>query len=286
MNKLILILLIFCAIKPAEAQEFSFQMFFHDAAGNRDTITLGYDIQASDSIDPAFGEINIIALPLDSGLDVRITNEWKNRWYNETSGTFHTKKQISHYDCPTPWSFDIQSIDIVTHHWPVTASWNKSLFNDTCRSSTVFTSVHPGGWWDVGCISDLYKQDLLAKDSVTFTSNASASSLSTAYIKNNDTIPVFFQAFMGIHAYNHIVIQDFSGKVAVYPNPVNNTLYIETTSDFGNIIKSEIYSIFGQKISDWGNENEIQVSSLENGLYFLIITNQTGLKFTTRFNKI
>jgi hypothetical protein len=56
-------------------QQFSFQMFFTDAAGNKDTITLGYDLAATDSIDAAFGEINILSVTRDTVFDVRISNE-------------------------------------------------------------------------------------------------------------------------------------------------------------------------------------------------------------------
>jgi hypothetical protein len=79
MKKAILILFSLGSILTAASQQFSFKMYFKDAIGNTDSITLGYDPSASDSVDISFGEINIISTPLDSGLDVRITDEWDKR---------------------------------------------------------------------------------------------------------------------------------------------------------------------------------------------------------------
>ena len=45
------------------AQSFSFELYFEDANGAKDTLEFGYDPSATDSIDPIFQEINIIAQP-------------------------------------------------------------------------------------------------------------------------------------------------------------------------------------------------------------------------------
>ncbi len=90
MKKLLTITIILCLLSAAQGQSFSFQLFFSDAQGNRDTIILGTDDLATDTIDTALGEVNIIGLPIDSGLDIRITDEWRNRNWNQIPGTFHT----------------------------------------------------------------------------------------------------------------------------------------------------------------------------------------------------
>ena len=69
------------------AQEFHFQMFFKDAAGNRDTIELGYDPFATDSLDFQFGEENIITRNFKGILDVRISNEYSNNRFLKMPGT-------------------------------------------------------------------------------------------------------------------------------------------------------------------------------------------------------
>lgn len=147
MKKILLVTIAMCSSIHIYAQVFSFQMYFSDAAGNMDTITLGYAPMATDSIDSIFGEVNIISTPFKSGIDVRITNESGNFTFPTNIGKFHTKKQIIDYYCLQTSSY-FQGIDILTKHWPVTASWDKSLFNDSCRRGSFFTSMSPGGWWD------------------------------------------------------------------------------------------------------------------------------------------
>jgi len=81
MKKIYSLLLILALSQIVFGQEFSFQMYFQDSAGNKDTLTIGYDVNATDSIDAIFGETNIISTPLSPGLDVRVTNEWLKRQY-------------------------------------------------------------------------------------------------------------------------------------------------------------------------------------------------------------
>ncbi|MCE9540441.1 MAG: hypothetical protein K8R85_14670, partial [Bacteroidetes bacterium] len=134
MKKLFLVLFAFFYLTLVKGQQFSFQMKFADAVGNTDSIIMGYDINATDTIDALFGEINIIGLPLDTSLDVRISNEWYYRNYLNTNGTYQTKKQIIYKNCTNFW-YSVQSIDILTKHWPVTMTWDSTLFMDSCRNA-------------------------------------------------------------------------------------------------------------------------------------------------------
>ena len=79
MKKLITLAIALLSAQIVTAQEFSFQMYFEDAAGNKDTLTIGYDPNGTDTIDAQFGEANIISTLPDSAFDLRITNEWYNR---------------------------------------------------------------------------------------------------------------------------------------------------------------------------------------------------------------
>jgi hypothetical protein len=127
-------------IKMASAQEFVFSMYFEDAAGNRDTLVLGYDINASDSIDDAFGEINIISQAWDEDFDVRVTNSL----YSVTPGPhsmYHTKKQILKNSCGFDYTIlPILTIDIKSNNWPVVATWDSTLFIDNCLDYSNYAS--------------------------------------------------------------------------------------------------------------------------------------------------
>ncbi len=277
-----------CFLATVQGQKFSFQMFFTDAKGYKDTITLGYDLLATDSIDKVFGETNIINMPIDSGLDVRITNEWKNRTWFSIPGTYHSKKQIVFYDCQSFSYKQIHTIDIHTDHWPVTATWDSSLFSNTCRNWSVFTSVNPGGWWDTGSPSDLRRQILLSNDSVTFSSNTSGKfSPSYGYIIGFDTIPVFWETI----AYESILntsVKDIDRTdygIKIFPNPALDDISFQTPQEFGIIYSIQIYSSTGQQVIATKKTKEIDISLLDKGLYIVIITNDKGEKQWTRMIK-
>ena len=61
-------------------------------------------------------------------------------------------------------------------------------------------------------------------------------------------------------------------KVELYPNPVNNVLTVKGD----NIVKVAIFNALGQEVVAVENRNEIDVTSLNNGLYFVRVTDVNG----------
>jgi hypothetical protein len=284
MKNILLIIMMLCLLETANSQEFSFQMFFSDAIGNKDTITLGYDALATDDIDAAFGEVNLITLPLDTTLDVRVTNEWQNRNHLGIPGTFHTKKQITFYEC-NPFS-NLQTLDIYTKHWPVKVSWDSTLFNGFCLKGSVFTSQTPGGWWDTGCPSDLWRQELVHKGEVTFTSNFQQwFEPYFSYINDsNDTIPVFWQIFADTTIL-YVGANDFTTdrqQAVISPNPAMDKFTIQVPAQFGIIVSVEIFSSTGKLVLKTTKTNDINSIGFERGLYLVTVTNSLGGKLAAR----
>ena len=66
----------------------------------------------------------------------------------------------------------------------------------------------------------------------------------------------------------------------LYPNPVGNTLHIE-----GNVNGDQvsIYDLTGRKVYQGDYQNEISVSNLNDGLYFLSITTNEGQVINQKF---
>lgn len=60
--------------------------------------------------------------------------------------------------------------------------------------------------------------------------------------------------------------------VELYPNPVNNVLTVKGD----NIVKVAIFNALGQEVVTVENRNEIDVTSLNNGLYFVRVTDVNG----------
>lgn len=63
-------------------------------------------------------------------------------------------------------------------------------------------------------------------------------------------------------------------NISVYPNPVRNVLNVNTNSQI--IASIEIYDVSGKLIISKNNEFSIDVSNVENGIYFCKISNING----------
>jgi hypothetical protein len=271
LNTLFLLLLL---SQLAIGQEFSFKIYFEDAIGNKDTLEFGYDINGTGTIDSIFGEINIIGTPLDSVFDVRISDAF----WNNGNGTFQTKKQIvKNTNCVY---FSLITIDFKCNNWPVTATWENSLFNDTCRNGSVFTSINPGGWWDTGSPSDLLRAELLNTNQVVFSSNYIAGQFDEnyAYINNqNDTISVFWQAF-GDSSILIVGIEELNNNydIKIYPNPTINTTTIHFNNQDLSIEDIKVLNINGESQPISVSGKNIDLTKIPNGLYFVQLTISNG----------
>lgn len=267
--------LAFCLTNLLFGQTFSFQMNFEDAVGNKDSLIIGYDLSASDTIDASFGEVNIISLTPDSIFEVRISDEWPKR-FNSLSPTFHTKKQIIQDNCGG-WN-TVQAIDIYAKYWPVKATWDNLLFNDTCRNGSVFTSTPPGGWFDVASPSDLGNIFLKYYNSATFSTN-SPYTPSYAYVNTgSDTIPVYWMTFADSTLMTVSVAE--IGKpetVSVYPNPSSSLFNFSLPAGENKIY---IYNILGKLIySENSNIQFLKIDLTEkpNGIYLFRVENKKEL---------
>lgn len=72
------------------------------------------------------------------------------------------------------------------------------------------------------------------------------------------------------------VKDDLFYSASVYPNPVN-TDYV-TIKSLAQIEKVDIYNLIGKKVNSSFSGNEVNVSSLDAGMYFMIINNTKTVK--------
>ena len=63
-------------------------------------------------------------------------------------------------------------------------------------------------------------------------------------------------------------------SINIYPNPVNNTLFIKTESE--QIDEMSLINISGQSVYQGKFKNEISVSGFTSGIYFLQLKNKNG----------
>lgn len=77
-------------------------------------------------------------------------------------------------------------------------------------------------------------------------------------------------------------VEEYETKFNLYPNPVNDRLFIETTEDIKEVI---IYNIVGVPVYQGSNiTNSIEVSNFSEGIYFVRITTDKG-EATKKFIK-
>jgi hypothetical protein len=283
MKKLLLVISAIGLMTISNAQQFSFQMKFIDIVGNRDSLTLGYDNTATDTLDLAFGETNIISTPYTTGLNVRAGNVWfqQNSFLGFGQTAFETKTQIVPNICGTGnfWLiFPVAEINIVTTHFPVKAYWNHTLFNNTCRNGSVFTSIHPGGWWDTGGFRD----ELNSMDSTTFYKNQ------YYFLNGSDTVNVYWVALSDSTLLS-IGINELTtdiNSIRIFPNPASDFITISLSKSFGDINRVEFINLVGQTVKTSNQLSNINIGDLPIGLYFIQVINNRGIKMIVKIQKI
>ena len=285
MKKLILLFLFLPVI--SQAQEFSFELYFEDALGNRDTLVLGYDPLATDSIDVAFGEENIISQPWDSVFEVRVGD----KRFSESSpnistpNTFLSKKQILASYCETTrlashyFTFQIQ-----TDNYPVKVFWDKSLFQDTCLTFSLFYGMKHAYDLDVGGIHSFLKW----QDSLMILPTPASSQ--NYYVYNTADVPEYelsqyvsgdkMIVCLGMVFYKETYLSVAENSLSDFllsPNPVNSNEKL-------NVSISGNYSILdnsGKMIQIGKVDNgAVQLNNLESGIYFFILENENAVQKT------
>ena len=267
------------------AQEFMYELIFEDSEGNLDTLVFGYDELATDTIDIQFGEENIINSPIDTSIDVRITNEWSNRSYYNLPGTYHTKKQITK-KIIGPLA-TLLNVDIITKNWPVAIRWDSTLFMNQNRAGSLITSINPGGWWDTGSPSDMGRIVFSSQNYATFSSNhQNEFNENYAYVNSaNDTVPTYWHIISTISILTSSVGNTNSKQtINVFPNPSSGTITIDTEIGQNQFEKYAIHDLSGRIVRNLTPFNEsINISYLNPGVYFLQLKNTFG---TSGFVKV
>ncbi|MCS7029868.1 MAG: T9SS type A sorting domain-containing protein, partial [Bacteroidia bacterium] len=134
--------------------EFQFTIQINDNAGNKDSVIIGYDPMATDTIDTSFGEVFIpYSTPFDSVFGARALTP---SYYPPEVADGFTKKQIANKytlmdPCITSGGGKVRVVVLVRakrKNFPLTVKYNHSLFvPNSCHDSTLlqwyFEDVHP-----------------------------------------------------------------------------------------------------------------------------------------------
>ena len=261
------------------AQEFSFELYFEDALGNRDTLVLGYDPLATDSIDVSFGEENIIAQPWDSVFEVRISDYYdKNQVGEQVS--FNSKKCIQNKSSQPYFLTNRIEIDIHAKYLPIRITCDSTDLESPERRGTFITSMLPGGWFDTGgFVTNLFYNPQTLIDLAGFESWP-LYPFNYYYLEASDSVYVCWSSIADSNVNTSNVYEsEKENTIIISPNPVSSNENI-TINAQGNYT---IVDIQGKTVQNGTIENNsVQLIKVENGIYFFILENENAV-YKTKF---
>ena len=274
--KYLFFLFIFTSISAFSQPEFSFDLYFEDALGNRDTITIGYDPLATDGIDELFGEENIISQAWDSVFEVRISDYYDRNAVGEQV-SFNTKKCIQYIFSQPYFKTNRIEIDIHAKHFPIKISCDSTLLQSAERRGTFITSMLPGGWFDTGgFVTNLFYNPQTLINFAGFESWP-LYPFNYYYLEASDSVFVCWAAIADSNVNTSNVLENkLENKIEVFPNPVfNNSNLHFSSGDYYNLCNIE-----GHLIKSGGIENKIiNLENIPPGVYYIKV--EKDRKFTT-----
>ncbi len=230
-KQLLLLLLLSGWAFGQQPPEFLFELYLEDAAGKMDTVVVGYDVEATDSIDTAFGEVNLINQPWASdSFEVFIIN-------GPHYPTLKTKKQIVNKPCDENWQVMFSRtffLSFKNGEFPIQLTLSKNVLQNSClNGSFLALDGHP---WER--YSDLYQNIELLEPMYLNQSEDTDGKLIT-----------FYSLILADSSQkSHILALDdneWEENFNIYPNPFTDKIII---SDKYNITDISIKSIEGKKI--------------------------------------
>lgn len=172
-------------------KSFSFKMFFEDAIGNKDSIIIGFDPNATNGIDEDFGEVNIYNAMWTKDLELRAgeTSSGIMNNYDTTEAIINSKIQISKKTCDF---FDMTKFIFKCKNFPLKISWDTTAFSsDSCLySSYITTGTAWGGDWIDGVFAFLnpINENFVSNKIIINNDNWIKKYLPVYHIINSDTI--------------------------------------------------------------------------------------------------
>jgi len=249
-------------------------LYLTDKNGQKDTLEVGYDPNATNEVDAAFGEINYSS-PINSDkFQAFIIGQcWLCN--NFLQNPYYLRKQIMK---PSSYYISEGAIPIVFPYesLPVTISWDKSVFVNVDRDCSIVTDWQPSRWFDVSGDWGITLAHMNVDSSIQFSEVNSSTVLETMkasgfnYTNNGTQYPLrtIYMAFSNrnINAIGEIKSDN---QIQIYPGMVKNQLKIKNTSS--QFIKTiRIQSLDGKFIRILnGSDKEIDCSNYIKGVYFI-----------------
>jgi hypothetical protein len=258
------------------AQQFSSTILFtRQNTTDTDSLVIGYDPNATDTLDALFNELNILQTPRDSAFDVRIGNVWGLLNIGSYNGQtpYQTRRQIMQWRCGSN-ELSVIELNIKSNKWPVYVNWVRSDFQDSCRTGTSLTNMHPLQWWN----GQGFREELsIWNYHPIYPSQWSI-------IDGNDTLYTYWIG-MGndkavISSTDDIAADE---DIKIYPNPASDYFSITSLTDL-KIDSVEVYSADGRLVLT-STDIRVNIQSLSNGIYSVMAYDKSGFRLKARLIK-
>lgn len=273
-----LTIILLCFTQFGRAQHFEIPIYFEDSSGQSDSLVLGYDELASYGIDSAFGEIDLIDSAYTNDFEVRAAiYDYGANWH-ELPRIIESKKMIVSNVCSFPSSTGEENaimVVIKSQYWPVTIRWDNSLFQEECNFIDIVDCT-PGGWFDVcggGHPHTLFEMRLA--DSVSYYDTE------FKIDTEQDTLSaLFFRFYKDLDSG---VKDEYEMANILFPNPTTGLISLDYELAADDNIR--ITDIFGRSIPFTFNNQQIDLSFAQDGLYLLTLKLQTGVSIVKKIIK-
>jgi hypothetical protein len=283
----------------AQSKKATFEMkiYFEDAKGNKDSVTVGYDKTASYNIDKTFNE-DEITVPFDSVFEVRVL-KFGSYWDSPIAG----KRRIARVESEVIPLYKL-SIAINSKYPPVKIRHKENLANENfpfmhraILAKNDYIHLVENGWYNAYDWVCFAGQNEISMDMITvatlkpwYTRNYMVNGKAGLQkIKNLE----FIQFLNGPSCSEILPTEEIFQlqTLKVFPNPASEYLQISINEEIqSKDIELYITDINGKilqkkKALNLNNE-KIEVADLPQGMYFLQITNTKKVIATTKFIKI
>ena len=283
MKKLILFFFLIPFYHMAQ-EEFSFKLYFEDANGQLDTVVVGYDPNATQGIDAALGEIDILNQPWRNTMEVRLGNLVINQENLLVSGHYvpaynainYSKKQIIKKDCSEfgAMTVNIYFLLLKNVEFPLTISWDGQSVLNSCTNRNFITDWFPGGWFDY---------PIIGTEQLPFDMNVmNAVELQYISLHNVDVIDTTQLLFVSMSnsTLSTKPINDYNFEII--NNPFENTFSLQENIEESQI---QIFDFQGKEINFIKTENKITPLNCSKGFY-LIKVEKNGLQYYQKIMKL
>ena len=298
MTKIIIILSLLFSPLFSFAQQtplFEIPFYFEDALGNKDTLVVGYDEDASSSqLNPQFGEVEVIG-PYDEIFEVRARKV-------PAVDPFETNKSIASHAYYPNSNCGVSTgtyLTIRLKYPPLKVSWDKDLMqsNDCRRGVFLAPSEHWAlveDWttldhpWMMYCLFD-EEEVIIDFSGQNTTMYGVYSILDTVENVGIDTIQWMSLVFIPttcpdlVDNVNNLA---FGLKdIVVFRNPANERINLQIE---GDVFATKIYNSKGVLVysENLRGQKEINIASLPVGVYLGIVDLENGEKRGFRFVKV